>query len=263
MIKMNQNESLVNHVKATFSLGFKSLFYSKKWFIYIFLSLAPFFFSLLSPNKLLGSSNALTAFILVTITYQFGFFYEFGVLLLALPITSDEITDHIIDLNLIRPVPKSVLFITRYIIIVLANTIINSTLILFYYIYFYTVNNRNIYDERSILVGMIIFFFIANLIYSALYLGIGLLGSKGFGIGVFIAVFEIFFLGYLFLEYDASMPRTNLQVIADYLLGNAYTYTVPSGTIVPGLNQAILYILVLTIVFLIAGYLYFRRRDFD
>ena len=262
MVYMKENESLVNHVMVTFTLGMKGLIYSKKWLIYVLLSLAPFLFSILSSDRLMGAGNGLDAFIGITLGSQFGFFYVFGVLLLALPNTSDEITDHIMDLFLIRPVHKEVLFFTRYVILVLANTILNSALIIFYYIYFYLIDNRNMYADRSILAGMLVFFFIANLLYSALYLSIGFIGSKGFGIGVFIAVFELFFLDILFLANDPTIPRTNLRIIADWLLGSAYAYDVPNKTL-PTLNNAFLYVIGVTILFLAAGLIYFKTRDFD
>lgn len=265
-----KEESISSHILMTIVLGMKSLVYSKKWFIYVLLSLAPFLFSVLSANKLgLNSSgqqaNGLEAFISVTMNMQFGFFYVFGVLLLALPFTSDEITDHVMDLFLLRPVHKQVIFFTRYFLLVLANTIINGLLVIFYYIYYYYVDNRNMIDGLGVLGNVILFFIIANLLYFALFLGIGFLGSKGFGIGVFVAIIELFFLSFLFLTDDALVPRTNLKIIAHNLLGTNFSYNGTSNFIpsLSSVNNAYLYILVVTIAFLAIGFLYFKRRDFD
>lgn len=252
----------------TFELGLKSLIYSKKWLIYIILSLAPFLFSVFNSDRLgFGNENAVDAFIGVTMGMQFELFYVFGVLLLCLPFTSDEITDHVMDLFLIRPIHKEVIYFTRYINLVLASTVINGLLVIFYYVYYFLVDNRNMLDttDLGLLVNVIFFFFIANILYSALFIGIGFLGSKGFAIGVFVAIIEIFFLNFLFLTNDPIVPRTNLRIIANDLLGANYTYDIKS-TIIPSLSSlsnAYLYILVVSVIFSAIGYLYFKTRDFD
>lgn len=265
MVYMEKNLSLVDHTFVTFTLNVKSLLYSKKWLIYVVLSLAPFIFSILNSNRLGSSPTALEAFISVTMDTSFGFFYVFGVLLLALPFTSDEITDHIMDLYLIRPIHKEVIFFTRYIALVLANTILNSILIIFYYIYFYLIDNRNMVNDLGTLGSVIIFFFIANLLYSALFLGIGFIGSKGFGIGVFVALIELFFLNFLFLVNDPLVPRTNLRIIAHELIGSKYPYDV-SNKLISGFSSydnALIYVAIVTILFLLAGLIYVKTRDFD
>jgi ABC-type transport system involved in multi-copper enzyme maturation permease subunit len=239
----------------------KNLIYSKKWIIYIILSLIPFIFSLLNANKL-GELNATETFVNFVINSQFGFFYVFGVLLLALPNTSDEITDHIMDLFLIRPIFKEIIFLVRYLIILLATSIINGFLILFYYIYFYVIDEKDMIEDLNLLIGAIVFIIIANVIYSALFLGIGFIGSGGFRIGVFVAILELFFLNFLFLVDDPSLPRTNLKVIADRLFGDNFTYSV-GNKVLPDFSTSIIYIIVVTIVFLIIGLIYFKKREFN
>lgn len=249
-----------------FELEIKSLIYSRKWIIYIILSLSPLLFSILNSNRLgLGNANGVEAFIDVVMNYQFGFFYVFGVLLFALPFTSDEITDHVMDLFLIKPVHKEVIYFTRYITLVLASTIINGLLVITYYVYYFLIDNRSLDKNLGLLTNVILFFLIANLLYSALFLGIGFLGSKGFGIGVFVAIIELFALNILFLKNDPSVPRTNLQIIANNLFGNNFKYDYKNNFIpsLPSLTNAYLYIFVVTILLLAVGFLYFKRKDFD
>ena len=267
MYSVNRNDSIVTHIVMSITLGIKSLMYSKKWFIYIILSLAPFLFSIASSDRLGGNFNGLQAFISYTMDNQFGFFYVFGVLLLALPVSSDEITDHVMDLFLIRPVYKEVLFFTRYFVLVLANTVINSFLVIFCYVYYYTVDNRDMFnrEDLNVLFGVLIFYVFANLLYSALFLSIGFIGQRGFGIGVFVAIVELFFLNFLFLSDSALVPRTNLKIIAHQILGDNFIDTSTSNFI-PSLSSylnALLYVFGVTIALLVIGLLYFRNRDFS
>ena len=265
MVYMQKEVPIINHISVSFMLASKSLIYSKKWLIYVFLSLAPFIFSILSADRLGGDSNGLQAFISVTMGMQFGFFYVFGVLLLALPFSSDEISDHIMDLYLIRPIHKEIIYFTRYVVLVLANTILNSLLVIFYYVYFYVVDNRDMVADLGILRGTLTFFIIANIIYSALFIGIGFIGPRGFGIGVFVAIVELFFLSFLFLQDDAIIPRTNLKIIAHEFLGSAFPYN-GVNKMIAGYSSyvnAVIYVIVVTVGFLVAGFLYFKIRDFD
>ena len=267
MMETYQNESFVSHIEMTFILGSKSLLNSKKWLIYILLSLAPFIFSILSSDRLFSSADGIEAFIGVTMQLQFGFFYVFGVLLLALPFTSDEITDHVLDLYLIRPIHKEVIFFTRYAVLVLANTIINSFLVIFYYIYFMLIDKRDVFSssDLNVLYGVLGFFIFANILYSALFLAIGFLGSKGFGIGVFVAIVELFFLNFLFLSDDALVPRTNLKIIANQFLGTNFPYNVKSNfiTSLSNYGNALLYVFTVTAAFLVIGFFYFKYQDYN
>ncbi len=264
MLKSYQNESIFSHIEMTFILGTKSLLYSKKWLIYVFLSLAPMFFSILNSNRLLGAANAKEAFVGVTMGLQFDFFYVFGVLLLALPFSSDEISDHILDLFLIRPIHKEVLYFTRYFVLVLANTIVNSFLVVSYFLYFNYIDKSSLFSNTETLLGILGFFIFANILYSALFLGIGFLGPKGFGIGVFVAIIELYFLNILFLNNDPLVPRTNLHIIANKFLGSDYPYNYKSNfiTSLSSFQNAVVYVFVVTLLFLIIGYIYFKTRDF-
>ncbi len=266
MFTVKKNESLVSHIQVAFELEIKSLIYSRKWIIYIILSLAPLMFSILNSNRLgVGNENGVQAFMGVVMNYQFGFFYVFGVLLLALPFTSDEITDHVMDLFLIKPLHKEIIYFTRYVALVLASSIINGILVVIYYVYYFLIDNRSLDKNLGLLTNVILFFLIANLLYSALFIGIGFLGSKGFGIGVFVAIIELFALNILFLSNDPLVPRTNLQIIANDLLGSAFNYNYKNNFIpsLSSLVNAYLYIFVVTIGLLVVGFLYFKRKDFD
>ena len=264
MYNTARNDSVTESVLLSISISIKNLMYSKKWFIYVILSLIPFVFSFANSDKLTGSIDGLDAFISYTMGNQFGFFYVFGVLLLALPVSSDEITDHVMDLYLIRPVYKEVVYFTRYFVLVLANTIINSLLIIWCYVYYYTVDNRDMGKDFHILLGVLIFYIFANLLYSALFIGIGFIGQRGFGIGVFVAIIELFFLNILFLQDSSLVPRTNLQIIANHFIGDSFLYTGTSN-LIPSLssyNNALLYVFLVTFAFLFIGFMYFRQRDF-
>lgn len=292
MVYSEGNISLISHVEVTFTMSVKSLVYSRKWIIYALLSLIPILFSLINPRRLGGATTPIDAFLSMTFSLQYGFFYVFGVLLLALPFSSDEITDHIMDLFLIRPVYREVLFFTRYIVLVIANTLLTSILILLYYIYFYTIDNLgdlfkgnwiNLFNKMTnradlnILFGTLIFFFLANLIYSALFLAIGFIGSRGFGIGIFVAILELYFLSYLFLANSPLIPRTNLNIIGIQLIGSEIKNYVPNLSTQDPINNtfdnpfiklssydnAIIYIILATGLLLAMGWFYLRQKEFD
>ena len=117
----------------TTEIAFKTLLYSRKWIIYVFLTLFPVIFIVFSPNL---QPSAREDYVGMFTSYQIGLLFTFGTLLLALPISSDEIQDNVIDLFISRPVDRWILFVARYIALVVMNIVVNVGIALFYYCFF-------------------------------------------------------------------------------------------------------------------------------
>ncbi len=204
------------------NISFKSLFRGRKWVIFVILSMLPLFLTLLIEDKLLGNRDAAHAFIDNLVGAQFLLFFTFGCLILALPISSDEISDHIIDLYIARPVRREVLWASRWIVVNVSVIVVNFGISVIYYLYFHFWDDSedffaSIMDDSYLLVDAFFFIVAATLTYGGLFLLVGFIGKRGFALGVMLSIFELFFLTLLFLRDEPYIPRTNLFVIGDNL----------------------------------------------
>jgi len=245
----------------------KAIFYSKKWFIYILMVFIPLFYGLFLTDPL-GGQNANQAFIVNVVLGIQLLFFSFGCLFVALPISSDDITDNVIDLFLTRPIGRPLLYFARWCVLIVGLVIINLVIGLVYFSYYQladpnTSGLQGFADSIELFFKVIIFYIVASFVYGSLFLLIGFIGKRGFTIGILLAVFELFFLRFFFLEDNALMPVTNLQVIADGLFGDLYNYIVPPTVILPDITASVLYIIVSTILLVSVGILYFRKKQIN
>jgi hypothetical protein len=247
---------------VSFQLALKSLFLGRKWIIFLILGLFPLTFTLLVEDRLLGNPDAKAAFVDLFIGFQYLLFFTFSCLILSLPMSADEISDHIIDLYLVRPVKREVLWGERWLAANVSVFLLNFAVAVVYYLYFHIVDDdiSGIIDNLDLLSSAFIFLVAATLAYAGVFLFVGFIGNRGFTLGVILAIFELFLLSLLFLSDEPYIPRTNLQVIADDLFGSLYNYT-PKGT--EDLLFSWAYVGLLAVSSLVAGALYLRVRQFN
>ncbi|MHA2104953.1 MAG: hypothetical protein ACW981_16110 [Candidatus Hodarchaeales archaeon] len=252
--------SLYRKMFVSFELSFKSLFFGRKWLIYILLALFPLAFTLLTPNRLLGNDTVEEAFVDLFLITAVFFFFTFGCLIISLPFSADEITDHLIDLYIVRPIPREGLFLSRWLAYHLALVIVNVFIAVFYYLFLHIVvidfsgdliseitsSLEMMYTNIDVLAKSFLVILYGAIAYGGLFLLIGFIGSKAFTIGMIVALFE---------------RITNLQTIAAELFDPLFRYN-PS-TEVPDFILSQFYLIFLAIVFLVLGLLFIRRKEFE
>ena len=118
-----QKEKLITSIK----IGFKTFFYSKKWLIYIALAFLMLPVTILTQTISEGESlkfeNPDEAFINTIFGMQllYPVIFIFGCILLILPLSADEISEHSTELYLVRPIKRETYWLSRWII---ANVIV-------------------------------------------------------------------------------------------------------------------------------------------
>ncbi|MFX1512799.1 MAG: hypothetical protein ACFFCQ_09455 [Promethearchaeota archaeon] len=249
---------------VSMNIAFKSLFRGRKWLVFTILSLIPLFLTLLIDDKLLGNRNAEYAFVDIFLGFQFFLFFSFGCLILALPISSDEISDHVIDLYLVRPVRREVLWASRWIVLNISLIVVNFGISLVYFLYFHFWDDSadffsSVIDDAYLLVDAFFFILAASLVYGGLFLLVGFIGRRGFALGVMLAIFELFFLSLLFLSDEPYIPRTNLQVIADKVFDPVYTFDVDKA---PDFLFSLGYVGFVAVAIFLIGTYYLSNRQF-
>jgi hypothetical protein len=225
--------SLIQKITITIELSARSLRSSRKWLLYVFLALLPLIFSFLSRNKLFGNIDWIHAYVDFFVGTFVFFFFTFGCILFALPLSSDEIIDKTIDLYLIRPFPRSILWACKWMVHFFAIILTNLLIASLYYSYFLLVDQNISTDNKiaeffgnlNILGASGLLLIFVTLTYSGLFLCIGFLGRKGFSIGIGFAVFELFFLGLVFLRESIYVPRTHVIRLATELFSGFELYT--------------------------------------
>ncbi|MFQ5977558.1 MAG: hypothetical protein ACE5OZ_05465 [Candidatus Heimdallarchaeota archaeon] len=247
---------------VSFELALKSLFFGRKWVIFLILGLFPLTFTLLVEDRLLGSPDVRTAFVDFFIGFQYLLFFTFSCLILSLPMSADEISDHVIDLYLVRPVKREILWGARWLAANVSVFLLNFGVAIIYYVYLHVVieDFSGIIDDRDLLSSAFVFLLAATLSYAGVFLLVGFIGNRGFTLGVVLAIFELFLLSLLFLADEPYIPRTHLQVIADELFAPLYTYS-PKGSV--DLLFSWSYVGLLAVGSLIAGAVYLRIREFN
>ena len=244
---------------VSIEIAFKSLFKGRKWMIYVFLYLLPLIlFFLFVEDKLMGAADAPTAF-MNNYFLLFWVFFTFGCLIFALPMSSDEISDHIMDFYLVRPVRREVLWFSRWFALNVSIIAVNFVLALIYYLYFHFFDTpdflTSVVDNTYLLFDVFLYTCAASLIYGGIFLLVGFIGNRGFSLGVLLAIFEMFFLSIFFLADEPYIPRTNLSVIGDELFD---PQTVSSSDFLWSLG----YVAFVAIGTFIVGAYFVRRREF-
>ncbi|MCG3217755.1 MAG: hypothetical protein KAR35_02055 [Candidatus Heimdallarchaeota archaeon] len=255
-----------NQFKISLLLAFKTLFFSRKWLLYAILSLFPIALSLLIDEKLMGSETAEEAFIGYYLGFIFLLLFTFGCLLTALPVSSDEITDQMMDLYLVRPVRRETLWAARWVAVNVSVILVNAILALLTFFYF------SLFDDRGSAIAVmsnnmdvywqtIIFICLGSLMYTGVFLLVGIIGNKGFTFGLILALFEQFFLTFLFLENEPLIPRTNMFNLADWLYSDdLYEYhQLPSSLSVA---DSLIYTVIFCLGTFVLGIYYVRKKEF-
>lgn len=263
-----QLPTLIDHLAVSIKLAMKSLIYSKKWLLYLILSLVPLFLTALSTDPLLGNSTAQSAYVDVFVGTILFLFFTFSCLLLALPVSGDEISDRFFELILVRPVRKEVLWTARWIVTHVSVFVLNFVIASMYFVYFHFVDDNSLtLDELArnvdLLQGTALLLMAATLIYGGLFLTVGFIGRRGLSIGIIIAIFELLFLNTLFLTDEPYIPRTHLQVIADHVFGSLYTYTPGQNKVAPELWVSQTYTVIMALLFFIVGMFYLKYREYN
>ncbi|MFX0072088.1 MAG: hypothetical protein ACFFAO_13450, partial [Candidatus Hermodarchaeota archaeon] len=128
-IMLDQSIKLTNSIK----IGFKTLFYSKKWLIYLALSFIFIPVIIYTEGLDFRVNRPDVAFADIVFEMLLPVFFIFGCLLISLPISADEISDHLLELYLVRPIKREVYWLSRWIVV---NIFVYTINIMICFIYF-------------------------------------------------------------------------------------------------------------------------------
>ena len=245
----------LSNTLLSIEISFKTLINSQKWIIYLVLSLIPFGFqiftiipNILNSQPITNISNPSVELVDFFINFHITIIFTIGALLIVLPISADELSDNTMDLYIIRPVSRYVLYFGRWVSAQLMFIALNIGIILFYFLFYHIDFPDKIIQDSPLILDMIIIVILGSLIYTSLFLMIGFYKNKGFSLGIFIALIEIFLLNLIFLANDVSMPKTHIKLIANELFGSDFTYSIANA---PDLLFSVLYMVGGGIIFLI------------
>lgn len=252
---------------VNFTLSLRSLLSGRKWMIFVLISLMPMLISILSQDYLFGNPTPKDAFLDFYLGIFFLMLFGWGALVISLPLSADDISDHMIDLYVVRPIRRDVFWLSRWLADLIGLFCLNSLIATLYYVFFHLMDTPGDFGPNlDILLKAYAFTFVASLVYGGLYLLVGSLGDRGFTLGVFLAIFEPFFLSLLFLQNSRYIPRNNVLRIADYLFESDFDLNAESGF--GGFPSsltiwfAILYTFFFSGLIMVLGALYYRRREF-
>ncbi len=260
---LDQQDKLINSIK----IGFKTLFYSKKWLIYVVLAIMflpiMIFIEIGIEGGSLKFKHPDETFIDIVFGTLFPVIFIFGCLLMSLPLSVDEISDHSIELYLIKPIKREVYWLSRWIVV---NVTVYFVTIIIYFVYFLFVHAfaekgafAGIGENFDVFGGVAIFLFLATLIYSGTFLLVGMIGNRGLLLCFMLAIFELFFISFLFLGDSPYIPQNNLYEIANEILPDHVDFDTPKDL---KLWFAQIYVTLFPIVVFVLGAFYLRKREF-
>lgn len=258
-------------------LGLLTLLNGRKWIIYVSIAILPILISWISSDYLFGRDTAEEAIIQVYIRFFYILMFTFGAMLISLPVSADEISDNIIDLYLVRPIRRDVYWTSRWISVNIGVFIVNFGLVTALWLYLNVVDEglsglfdgllqMVFYDKDANHIGFNVYWHIvwlvtlASFVYSGLFLLIGSIGSRGFTIGMMVALLETFFVSLLFLEGSEYIPRTHLNTLTHDAFKSSQVSDLKTDF---SINYAYGYILSFTLVFYLLGLWYFKRKEFN
>ncbi len=253
-----QRDKLSNSIK----IGFKVILFSKKWIIYLLLTFVNFI-GLIAIDGM-GSSyeNPEESFLIVFNGNLFPFMFVFGCLLISLPISADEISDHTLDMYLVRPIKRETYWLSRWIVLNVVVYSINILIYFVYYLYLHAFAEQGVFvglgENLSVFGGVMILIIPSTLIYTSLFLFVGMIRDWGFTLSLLIAIFDIVFVSLFFLNNSPIIPLTNLNRIANSLLQDYVYFNTPSDLTLAG---AWSYVFIFTAVVFVCGALYIRMRE--
>jgi hypothetical protein len=253
-----QQSKLINSV----IMGFKTIFYGKKWIIYVAFSLLNLIIIMLLEGPQAKFEDPTESFINVMFGWLFPSIFIFGCLILSLPLSNDEISDHTIDLFLVRPIKREVYWLSRWIVVNIVIYCVNIAIYFVYFLYFHAFASKGAFTSLGsdfYIFGRIAILLIpATLIYAGLFLFIGMIGNRGLLIGLLIAIFDVFIVGLFLLEENLYIPQSNLNRIAKNLLNKYIEIETPEDLT---LEDAWLYSYLFSIIVFACGAYYLRIRE--
>jgi ABC-type transport system involved in multi-copper enzyme maturation permease subunit len=277
MVELNSDEHISNIlntkapvsqlelIKLNIVIGLKTLFYGRKWRIFLFLGILPLFFTIFTADNLFGNPDATSAFIDTFIGVLMLFLFVFGCLLMAQPLSTDEIADNMIEYYLVRPIRRESIWISRLIVTIIGIFVVSTIITTIYYLFFNIVDPNNsfsdFFNNMEYLFKAYSLLLFASILYGGVFLLVGFIGNKGFTLGILVAVVESFFLNLLFLQNSLMIPRTHIKNIADDLFSPYYTDTALDHEV--STLDSILFGIVFTALICVLGVFVLRRKQFS
>ncbi len=256
---LNQQDKLINSIK----IGFKTLLYSKKWLIYVALVMVFLPVAILREGGSIAFDHPDEVFIDIVFEILFPTVFVFGCLLMCLPLSADEISDHSIELYLINPIKREVYWFSRWIVVNITVFCVN---IILYFVYFlithaFATNGlfAGIGENLDVFGRVIIFLLLATIVYSGIFLLVGMIGNRGLLLCFIVAIFELFFVSLFFLSDSPFIPQNNLYEIANSILPDHVNFATPDEL---NLGSAQIYVTIFPIVVFFLGAIYLRMREF-
>jgi len=260
---LDQQDKLINSIK----IGFKTLFYSKKWVIYVALAImflpVIIFIEIGIEEGSIRIEHPDEAFVDIVFGMLFPIIFIFGCLLMSLPLSSDEISDHSIELYLVRPIKREVYWLSRWIVINVTVYCVNIIIYFVYFLFTHAFAEKGVFagigENFDVFGGVAIFLLLATLIYSGTFLLVGMIGNRGLLLSFMLAIFELFFISMLFLSDSPYIPQNNLYEIANDILSDHVDFDTPKDL---KLWFAQIYVTIFPIVVFVLGAFYLRMREF-
>ncbi len=261
--KKSMKESVLDQqdkLSTSIKIGLKTFFYSKKWIIYVVLAFVFLPVIIITETKFIDPGKE---FVNIVFGMLFPFVFIIGCLLMSLPLSADEISDHSAELYLVRPIKREVYWFSRWIIV---NVVVYCVNIIIYFIYFlfaHAIANEGVFagiwENLDVFGEIAIFLLLATLIYSGTFLVVGMIGNRGLLLMFMLAIFELFIVSMLFMSDSPFIPQNNLYEIANDLLPDYVNFDTPKDL---KLSSAQIYVIIFPIVVLVLGAFYLRKREF-
>jgi len=266
---LDQQDKLTNSI----IIGFKTLFYSKKWIIYMIIALIFLPVRILIEIFIEGEwpleiKHPDEVFVDVIFDLLFPTIFIFGCLFISLPLSADEISDHSIELYLVRPIKREIYWLSRWIVVNIVVYFVNIIIFLVYFLFCYAFAKQGLFvgieDNLEVFGGVAVLLFLATLIYSGTFLLVGMIGNRGLLLGFLLAIFELFFISWFFLSDNPYIPQNNIYKIANDVLPDYFTNKDLKQRNVPKelkLQDAWIYVIIFPIVVFVMGAFYLRMRE--
>ncbi len=255
---VGQKQKLTTSIK----IGAKIILYSKKWMIYLALAFINLLMFFLIDGIDVRYSHPDEAFIDLVFGTMFPFIFVFGCLLISLPISADEVSDHTMDMYLVRPIKRETYWLSRWIVVNIVVFCVNVVIYLIYFLYFHAFAKQGVFagigDNLGVFGSVVLLILPATFIYSGLFLLVGMIGNRGFLLSLLVALFELLFVSLLFLNNSPLIPQTNLYRIANELLPKLVDFHTPKD--LTFLNAELYTIIFTTVVFFLGAF-YLRIRE--
>jgi ABC-type transport system involved in multi-copper enzyme maturation permease subunit len=263
-----QQDKLINSI----IIGLKTLFYSKKWIIYMIIALMFLPVAILIEVVIEGGplefKHPDEVFVDVIFDLLFPTIFIFGCLFISLPLSADEISAHSIELYLVRPIKREVYWLSRWIVINIAVYFVNIIIFLVYFLFVYAFAEQGLFvgigGNLEVLSGVAVLLLLATLIYSGMFLLVGMIGNRGLLLGFLVAISELFFISLFFLSDNPYIPQNNIYRIAHDVLPDYFTRRDLNRRDVPKdleLWHAQIYVTIFPLVVFSLGAFYLRMRE--